>query len=187
MRRSRVGYCGGVEPAPSYKAVCGDKAFAAYAEAVELDFDPAVLPFPALLDAFFRAHDALAAGRSRQYSSIIFAHGDEQKQAARAALAARPRACTIVEDGDALPFWDAEPYHQKWLLQRKRELFLSLGMESAGELLEPPATLLNAVAAGKLSTGEASIRMDEMLSRGDVGGAAHGRVLAMLDSIDAQW
>ena len=72
-----------------------------------------------MLDAFFRMHDATARGRSRQYASIIFAHNDAQREAAERCLSkpAQNRAATTVEP--ATPFWDAEAYHQKWLLQRK--------------------------------------------------------------------
>ena len=104
--------------------MCNDERYDDYAETIQLEFDPCVLSYDKVLDAFFRAHDHIAAGRSRQYSSIIFAHDDAQHEAASAALASRPRSSTRLE---ALqPFWQAEPYHQKWLLQRKRDLLSSL-------------------------------------------------------------
>lgn len=56
-------------------------------------------------------------------------------------------------------FWDAEPYHQKWLLQRKRDLFLALGMRSEDELLGPVPSVLNAFAGGKLRADVAAERM----------------------------
>lgn len=183
MAQTRVGYCGGgVQDAPpSYKAVCGDPAFQDYAEAIEIDYDESVLSYDEVLDAFFRSHDAISGGRTRQYSSIIFAHGEAQRAAAAAALSSRPRATTTVEDGGAHSFWDAEAYHQKWLLQRKRPLFLSLGMAETDQLLGAPATVLNAVAAGKMAPSTAADRLDALLSDGAIGGTAHGRVRAMLE------
>lgn len=127
--------------------------------------------------------------RRRRYSSVIFAHGAEQRRAAEASLASRPRASTTVEDGatgasDDAPcslFWDAEAYHQKWLLQRKRPLFLALGMSTLDELLGEPATVLNAAAAGKLSTRAAGERLDGALARREIGGEAHSAARALLE------
>ena len=69
----------------------------------------------------------------------------------------RPKVHTKLEV--APDFWDAEPYHQKWLLQRKRDLFLALGMRSEDELLGPLPSVLNAFAAGKLRADVAAERM----------------------------
>jgi len=179
VRRTTVGYCGGAEANPSYKKVCSDPLFADYAEAVHIEYDPSMLSYDDVLAAFFRLHDATARGRSRQYASIIFTHGEAQAQQASAALAAQPRAATTVEA--AAPFWDAEAYHQKWLLQRKRPLFLSLGMTSPDELWSEPATVLNAVAAGKLPGRVAMQRLDALLESGALSPTAHGTVLAALE------
>lgn len=183
MLRTRVGYCGGgvQDEPPSYNKVCAHADFDQYAEAIQLDFDPAVLSFEDVLDAFFRAHDADRGGNSRQYASVIFAHGEAQRAAAARALEARPRASTTVEDGGEHSFWDAEAYHQKWLLHRKRDLFMCLGMTEHDELLGAPATVLNAVAAGKMSPETAAARLDVLLAGGEVEGATHGSVRAMLD------
>lgn len=164
--------------------MCSDPAYQDYAEAIEVDYDPALLSYTDVLDAFFRAHDAIGGGRSRQYSSIIFAHDDGQRMAAEEALSSRPRATTTLEDGGAAnSFWLAEAYHQKWLLQRKRELFLSLGMTDTAELVSPPATLLNAFAAGKVSAPDAMDRLDQMLAANCIAPAAHGEVRAVM----AEW
>ena len=37
--RSRVGYCGGTAPNPTYRKVCSDPAFSDWAEAVQVDYD----------------------------------------------------------------------------------------------------------------------------------------------------
>lgn len=174
-----VGYCGGTQPDPTYKKVCSDPQFQDYAEAVHIDYDPTVLSYDAVLDAFFHMHDATAGGRSRQYASIIFTHDAAQAAAAQAALAQQRRAATTIEP--AGPFWDAEPYHQKWLLQRKRQLFLSLGMTDPSDLWGQPATVLNAVASGKLPGRVAMRRLDALLSSGEISPSAHGSVIAEID------
>ena len=100
------------------------------------------LSYADVLDAFFRAHDAERRGKSRQYQSVIFVHSAEQRSTALEALNVRPSVHTKLEV--APDFWDAEPYHQKWPLQRKRDLFLALGMSSEAQLLGPVPSVLNA-------------------------------------------
>lgn len=157
MIRTRVGYAGGTQPNPTYRKVCNDESFGDWVEAVQVEFDSACTSYEDVLDAFFRAHDATRTGKSRQYQSVLFLHDAEQRDAAYAALAQRPTAHTKLEAADA--FYDAEPYHQKWLLQRKRDLFLTLGMTDTAQLLEAPATALNAYAAGKLRADATAERL----------------------------
>jgi len=156
--RSRVGYAGGTKDNPSYRKVCGDPEYGDYVETIQLEYDANLLSYSEIIDAFFRAHDAERRGRSRQYQSVIFVHDADQRDAALEALSVRPSAHTKVELAGEC-FWDAEPYHQKWLLQRKRELFMGLAMEEPAELLEGPATVLNAFAAGRLPSDVAAERM----------------------------
>ena len=85
------GYVGGHLPNPTYARVCdGDTG---HAEALRITFDPAVLPYPALLEVFFGTHDPTTKDRQgndvgTQYRSAVFAHDAEQEAAARAAIAA---------------------------------------------------------------------------------------------------
>ena len=174
-----VGYCGGMEPNPSYRKVCNDPIYGDYAEAVTIDYDPTTISYEGILEAFFRCHDPMSGGRSRQYASIIFTHDGEQAETAQRLLAARPGVKTVAEP--ASDFWDAEAYHQKWLLQRKRPLFVSLGMVSREELLGAPATVLNAVAAGKLRPDIALERLEKLMLKGELRGEAHGAIAAVLD------
>jgi len=176
--QTAVGYCGGSKDHPSYKAVCNHQDYQDYAEAITIDYDPDLLSYGDIIDAFMRSHDALASRRSRQYSSIIFAHNDEQHAIAAEALASQPRATTTLEP--AAPFWEAEAYHQKWLLQRKRPLMLALRLREAEELLGPAPTVLNAVAGGRIREQVAIRRLDALLEEGALSGAVHGEVRALL-------
>src|SRR5260370_38162549 len=49
-----VGYSGGEMPNPTYKDVCTDET--GHAEVVQVTFDPAILSYEKLLDAFWQAH-----------------------------------------------------------------------------------------------------------------------------------
>lgn len=173
-----MGFCGGSEPNPSYKTVCRDASFGDYAEAITIDYDPSVLTFDDLLDAFFRCHDPISAGRSRQYSSILFYHDEAQRAAAEAALSTRPHVSTTLEA--AAPFWEAEPYHQKWLLQRKRPLMLALGLTSYDDLLGPAATVLNALAAGKLRYDTALERLEVLVAADELDVDAYDKVKSLI-------
>mmetsp|Transcript_55029 Transcript_55029/g.109241 ORF Transcript_55029/g.109241 Transcript_55029/m.109241 type:complete len:96 (-) Transcript_55029:221-508(-) len=93
----------------------------------------------------------------------------------------RPRASTSLEP--AAPFWEAEAYHQKWLLQRKRPMMLALGLGEPDELLGPAPTLLNAVAGGRLRGAVAIQRLDALLKAGELSGTAHGELCALLQPV----
>ncbi|HEY6447552.1 MAG TPA: peptide-methionine (S)-S-oxide reductase MsrA [Acidobacteriaceae bacterium] len=121
-----VGYEGGTLDNPTYQQVCTDRT--GHAEAVEIDYDPAQIPYERLLDAFFALHDPTQLNRQgpdwgTQYRSAIFFHTLEQEAAAKAAIArltaekrfAKPIATQVVP---AQSFWRAEEYHQKYLEKR---------------------------------------------------------------------
>lgn len=121
-----VGYEGGTLDNPTYQQVCTDRT--GHAEAVEIDYDPAQIPYERLLDAFFALHDPTQLNRQgpdwgTQYRSAIFFHTPEQEAAAKAAIArltsekrfAKPIATQVVP---AQSFWRAEEYHQKYLEKR---------------------------------------------------------------------
>jgi peptide-methionine (S)-S-oxide reductase len=122
-----VGYEGGSLERPSYKDVCTDQT--GHAEVVEVDFDPAVVRFEQLLDAFFSLHDPTTLNRQgpdwgAQYRSAIFFHSSEQEAQAQAKIEQltaegrfKPkRIVTKVEP--AQTFWRAEEYHQQYLAKR---------------------------------------------------------------------
>ena len=122
-----VGYEGGNLERPTYKDVCTDST--GHAEVVELDFDPAVVSYDKILDAFFALHDPTTMNRQgpdwgTQYRSAIFTHSPEQDAQAKAKIEPltadgrfKPkRIVTVVEPADT--FWRAEEYHQKYLEKR---------------------------------------------------------------------
>lgn len=122
-----VGYEGGSLERPSYQDVCTDKT--GHAEVVELEFDPAVVSYEQILDAFFALHDPTTLNRQgpdwgTQYRSAIFFHSPEQERQANAKIEQltaagcfKPkRIVTKVEP--AQTFWRAEEYHQRYLEKR---------------------------------------------------------------------
>jgi peptide-methionine (S)-S-oxide reductase len=123
---TRVGYIGGQTENPTYKDVCTDGT--GHAEAVEVDFDPAKVPFTDLLKVFWENHDPTQVNRQgpdwgSQYRSAIFFHSPEQQAQAlaskdsleRAHRYSKPIATQIVP---AVTFYPAEDYHQQYLEKR---------------------------------------------------------------------
>lgn len=115
-----VGYTGGRTDNPTYEAVCSHTT--GHAEAVLIEFDPAVVTYETLLRVFFQNHDPTTMNRQGpdigdQYRSEIFTLSPEQRAAAERAKADAARALgeTVVTRISPLGrFWRAEEYHQQY-------------------------------------------------------------------------
>ncbi len=135
---SRVGFIGGAAMAPTYGAVCSGGT--GHAEAVEVEYDPEVLSYEALLAQFWDIHDPTTLGRQgrdvgEQYRSAIFFHTTEQEAAARAAIAkqdasGRFRDPIVTEITAATAFTPAHEDHQRYL--EKRGLVPKSRLSAAG-------------------------------------------------------
>lgn len=116
------GYAGGNADSATYRQVCSGTTN--HAEVVEVTFDPARVDYAKLVDLFFKMHDPTQLNRQgpdfgTQYRSVIFAHSPEQKRVAQehkevAAASGRYRRPIVTTIEDAVPFWRAEDYHQRY-------------------------------------------------------------------------
>ena len=116
------GYAGGTVPNPSYRAVCDGTT--GHAEVAQLTFDPAVITYRDILQAFFATHDPTTLNRQgadvgTQYRSAIYFHSTEQKETAEAMIfelnAADIWPNSIVTEVAPLDiFYPAEDYHQEY-------------------------------------------------------------------------
>ena len=117
------GYSGGHIAHPDYRQVCDGST--GHAEVVQVTFDPDVIDFRTLLEAFFAIHDPTTKNRQgndvgTQYRSVIFTCSSEQERTARDLIAALetqriwPRPI-VTEVLPAPAFWRAEDYHQDYL------------------------------------------------------------------------
>ena len=123
---TRVGYIGGRTENPTYKEVCTDGT--GHAEAVEVEFDPAVAHYDGLLRTFWENHDPTQLNRQgpdwgSQYRSAIYFHTPEQEAAAHASKDALERAHRyskpiVTQIVPAVTFYPAEDYHQQYLEKR---------------------------------------------------------------------
>jgi peptide-methionine (S)-S-oxide reductase len=82
-----VGYAGGFTPNPTYQEVCS--GLTGHAEVVRVVFEPAVVPYDALLQVFWESHDPTQGMRQgndvgTQYRSGIYVHDAAQRTTAEA-------------------------------------------------------------------------------------------------------
>jgi len=118
------GFMGGTVANPTYRQVT--RGGTGHLEAVEITYDPAVLPLERLLDLFLRSIDPTDAGgqfcdRGESYTTAIFVGSAEERAVAQAAIARAGRdlgqsIVTPVRDRGA--FWPAEAYHQDYYLSQ---------------------------------------------------------------------
>jgi peptide-methionine (S)-S-oxide reductase len=120
-----VGYAGGSTPNPTYDEVCS--GLTGHAEVVRVVFDPAVVPYDALLRLFWESHDPTQGMRQgndvgTQYRSAIYCYGPGQRAAAEISRQAYQQALSqaglgpiTTEIADAPEFYYAEEYHQQYL------------------------------------------------------------------------
>jgi peptide-methionine (S)-S-oxide reductase len=118
-----VGYTGGTTREPSYEAV--STGITGHAEAVEVTYDPVVVPYERLLDVFWAIHDpaqlnpqgpdigsncrsAIFYHSPGQYASAI---ASKRKLEATGGFRGRTIATEIIP---ATTFWLAEEYHQQY-------------------------------------------------------------------------
>ncbi|HEX9161300.1 MAG TPA: bifunctional methionine sulfoxide reductase B/A protein [Thermoanaerobaculia bacterium] len=118
---TRVGYTGGSVKNATYQNHEG------HAEAVEIKFDPAKTSYAHLLEFFFKMHDPTTKNRQgndvgTSYRSAIFYHDEQQKKIAEEVKAKVDRsgawgAPVVTEIVPAKEFWQAEDYHQDYLVK----------------------------------------------------------------------
>jgi len=121
---TRVGYAGGRVESPSYQQVCYEDT--GHAEVVEVTHDDEKTPYEQLLAVFWAEHDPTQLNRQGpdvgdQYRSVIFAHDEAQRIAAKDSLErvqSRLAKPVVTSIEDAPPFWEAEDYHQQYLEKR---------------------------------------------------------------------
>ena len=116
------GYTGGPVESPSYEQV--SKGGTGHREAVRVEYDPARVAYPQLLEVFWRNVDPLDGGgqfcdRGTQYASAIFTAGAGQRRLAEASKRALEQSKLLdqriaTEILEASPFYPAEEYHQDY-------------------------------------------------------------------------
>ncbi len=114
------GYSGGHTKNPTYED--SNTGMTGHAESVEVIYDPKVVSFETLVDAYFASQNPTQVNgqgpdNGSQYRSIIFYQNDEQKQIIlkkKAALSKKLNAKIAAEVYPFQKFWVAEDYHQNY-------------------------------------------------------------------------
>jgi peptide-methionine (S)-S-oxide reductase len=117
-----VGYEGGTFPNPRYEDTHDGKT--GHAETVEVTFDPSVVSYNELLEAFWKMIDPTEKNRQgpdkgSQYRSVIFYFDEEQEKAAKESKERLERSGKytkpiVTEIVAASTFWRGEEYHQRY-------------------------------------------------------------------------
>lgn len=120
---TRVGYSGGSTPDPDYKLVCTGQT--GHAEVIEIQFDPDVVNYRQLLEAFWHMHNPTILHRQEadigsQYRSAVFFHNEEQQKLAETVKTELNQSGQfsgpiVTEITAASTFYPAEQYHQCYL------------------------------------------------------------------------
>ncbi|UGU15487.1 peptide-methionine (S)-S-oxide reductase MsrA [Sinomicrobium kalidii] len=129
VRKVISGYIGGKVPNPTYKQVCTGTT--GHAEACNIVYDPSVISFDELLEAFFIAHDPTQLNRQgndigTQYRSAIFYHNATQKEKAEYYIKKLNEEQAydkpvVTEVSPYTVFYKAENYHQDYYDLNKSE------------------------------------------------------------------
>lgn len=139
-----MGFTGGRTNNPTYHNL------ADHTETVDLDFDPKVTSYEELLDIFWTKHNPCSRS-SPQYMSAIFYHNEEQlklaEQTKEEMQKNKPMKITTAIR-PAPRFYNAEDYHQKYLLRQHRSLLRSLDITDSELITSHVAARLNGYVGG---------------------------------------
>lgn len=148
----RPGYTGGHTTAPTYAEVCrGDTG---HAEAIEIEYNPAVISYQDLLTVFFYTHDPTTLNRQgndigTQYRSAIFYSDDTEKKQAEDFIAELEdknayQNPIVTEVQPLQEFFLAEDYHRDYYERNPNQAYCNVVItpkiekltERFGELLK---------------------------------------------------
>lgn len=123
------GYTGGDNPNPTYQEICMGNT--GHAEAVQVHFDPSVIPYRDILQVFFLTHDPTTLDQQgddigTQYRSAIFYHSPRQREVAEELIAKLEAdevfdAPIVTELAELDEFYVAESYHQDYYRQNANQ------------------------------------------------------------------
>ncbi|MCA9397855.1 peptide-methionine (S)-S-oxide reductase MsrA [candidate division WWE3 bacterium] len=122
VKKVTSGYSGGEETQISYDAVSTGRT--AFAEVVQLEFDPTIIQFQDILRIFFHVHDPTTLNRQGndigpQYRSVIFFHNPKQQEVAKSLIEELNQSTVFANDivtvvEPYISFIEAEEYHQDY-------------------------------------------------------------------------
>lgn len=122
VSKATSGYAGGTKDNPTYEEVSADRT--GHAESVQIIYNPSVISFSQLLEAFFVMHDPTQLNRQgpdfgTSYRSVAFYSNETEKKQIEAAILKYNRAklhsdAVVTEIKPLEKFYPAEEYHQNY-------------------------------------------------------------------------
>jgi peptide-methionine (S)-S-oxide reductase len=123
-----VGYMGGHFENPSYLDVLS--RITGHAEVCQVQYDPTMVSYEALLEVFWNIHDPTSLNRQgpdrgEQYRSVIFYHTPQQAQLARQSQSKQEHSGQydkpiVTQIQPASTYWLADASHQQYFEKRGR-------------------------------------------------------------------
>ena len=121
VKKTCVGYSGGITHNPTYQDVCSGKTN--HAEVVKIEFDNKLINYDEILDYFFSIHNPTTLNKQgpdlgTQYRSEIFFTNSEQKKTAKKILNKyneKYNGKIVTKISEVKNYARAEDYHQKYL------------------------------------------------------------------------
>ena len=124
--KTSVGYMGGHFANPCYLDVVS--RITGHAEVAQVEFDPELVSYSALLNSFWAMHDPTSwyrqgADRGEQYRSVIFYHTPEQHQISERSKQQLDQSGTyekpiVTQIVAASEYWLATEDHQQYLFKK---------------------------------------------------------------------
>ena len=119
---TKVGYAQGTTESPDYKNVCSGRTM--HAEVVEITYEESMLSLAKILEHLFRIMDPTSLNKQgndigTQYRVGVYPETEEDFKIAQAYVSTRQKdyAQPIVFELEYLKkFWEAEAYHQEYLV-----------------------------------------------------------------------
>jgi peptide-methionine (S)-S-oxide reductase len=145
------GYSGGHVANPTYRQVCTGTT--GHAEVIHVVYDPRLITYPELLEAFWKSHDPTTLNRQgndhgTQYRSVVFYHNDEQHRLAeeykqRLDESGAFPAPIVTEIAPFTALYPAEDYHQNYFNEHGHEPYCAM-------VIRPKLEKFRQAFAGKL-------------------------------------
>lgn len=124
------GYTGGLKKNPTYEQVCAETT--GHAEAILVYYNPQILSYSDLLDAFFTSHDPTTLNRQgpdvgESYRSAIFYSNEKESALAKEAIkkyTSKFKNPIVTEISPLKAFYRAEEYHQNYTVYNPSSAYI---------------------------------------------------------------
>ncbi len=128
------GYSGGHVINPTYQQV--KQGNTGHAEVIRITYDPKIVNYEKLVDAFFHSHDPTLLNRQgvdtgHQYRSVIFYHNEHQRRIAQKVMKYLEENFVfagpiMTELAPLINYYPAEDYHQNYYDAMKNDQFVTI-------------------------------------------------------------